>query len=668
MTTRFPKDHRGNGVSSPQNATYPLDAPLDEGSLRFWTRPPDGRRVLVDLTPFASGQDKAKQGKLRNGAFRGRERLIGQLAPAVRERLVIARKATVDEHYKSLRGWCRVFDRADQEAVGSPSHLGVEHLGALHLRMAIDDGLSRRSLAVFRDLASVTRQAMGLPPLQWRLPADVEPGRELLPEWQTQAVRVALKRGWYEACDRWELAERLLLDGPESAAEYDLHRILKVLQACSARTGLARPSVEQLKAEAIASGYPSRDFPVAQALRSIYPDAADIRMAFNSCLASSGWNPSTLLEFDASGKQLIVNARDANRYIMYSHKPRATWHEQMYEGLLKSQGSPGVIVLTLLRRTKPLRDQLVRELEAATTHYRALSEGGCGAAELAETYARVEHLREGVKSAWLYVAANHGIAWLRQANYPFINKEASFLATVIAGLNEKRRPEDQIGLMTATDFRLAYAEFALRASGGSVLFVQRALSHRSRKSTTTYLDNNLVNGWANQLWADVTEAIWLGVRDPSGLDTVVLALRARSGRGEVTDEERKRLEAYRRLKRSRLNIGCRDPTAPPRRIAPTFVRDGKRQCGVHRCLLCPEHARILPESLPGVAMRTEELLSIKSRMSTEAFLSSSFQEELDNAESVLLLFDEVEVNSARAEWRQKIRDGRHRVVQFDSTV
>ncbi len=668
--TRYSKDHRDRACSPTEVRLVAVEAPLDDGPLKFWTRAPDGRRVLVDLTPFEVGQTTAKSGTLRKPAFAGRPRLIHQLAPAVKDQLGVAREDTVEGHFKSFRAWWRVLDLADKktDAENGPScSFGVEHLGPLHLQMAIGEGLPRKSLAVFRGLADVTRLAMGLRPLYWRLPTDPEPQRELLPAWQTEMIRIALKRGWYAACDRWEMTERLLRDGPNGADESHLLRTLQVLQAGVARTGLARPTLKQLTAEAESCSYPAGEFPVALSLRAFYPDATDVRMAFHTCMASSGWNASTLLKLDPDEEFIIANPRDASRYVMHSFKPRAQ-AVQPCTGLFKSQGSPGVIILSLLRRTTALRNQLKRDLAEATVTYRQVREAGAKTTDIAEAYTRVEYLREGVKSAWLYVAANHGIAWLRQGTFQFSNKKVSFLAAVIAKLNEGRPPKERLGSMTARDFRKAYAEYALRVSGGSVVFVQQALAHRSRSSTTTYLNNNIVNTWADQLMADVGEAIWLGVRDRGGLDPVVLALRTRDGKREVTLEERRRLEEYRKLKRSRLGIGCREPTEPPRRIAPTFARDGKRECCVHRCLLCPENARILPESLPGIAMRAEELIYMKSRISAEAFLASSFPEELENAESALRLFETEKVESARTEWRARIADGRHRVVLFDSAA
>jgi hypothetical protein len=64
-------------------------------------------------------------------------------------------------------------------------------------------------------------------------------------------------------------------------------------------------------------------------------------------------------------------------------------------------------------------------------------------------------------------------------------------------------------------------------------------------------------------------------------------------------------------------------------------------------------------------MRFAELQEVRSQMSAEAFLESSFREELENTELALELFDPVEVRALVEFWKQRIARGEHRVVAFD---
>src|SRR5690606_31634827 len=121
----------------------------------------------------------------------------------------------------------------------------------------------------------------------------------------------------------------------------------------------------------------------------------------------------------------------------------------------------------------------------------------------------------------------------------------------------------------------------------------------------------------------------------------------------------------RSLMRSRIGVGCKDPTNPPKHIAPNFVPDGKAVCHVQRCLLCIEHAVILPESLPGLCKRLAELRHIRAGMSVGAFQQASFSEELDNTEAALQVFPVEAVERHLNDWTHRIATGTHRVSAFD---
>jgi hypothetical protein len=82
-------------------------------------------------------------------------------------------------------------------------------------------------------------------------------------------------------------------------------------------------------------------------------------------------------------------------------------------------------------------------------------------------------------------------------------------------------------------------------------------------------------------------------------------------------------------------------------------------------MLCVEHAVLFPDSIRGICKRLVELRHIQSRMSTVAFIESSFDEEIKNTERTLKEFDQHEVDEHVADWESRIRDGRHRIVDLD---
>ena len=239
----------------------------------------------------------------------------------------------------------------------------------------------------------------------------------------------------------------------------------------------------------------------------------------------------------------------------------------------------------------------------------------------------------------------------------------SFIGKFIADLNLNRPKENQLSPLRASDFRDAYAATQYHASGGSILYVMKALGHRRISSTHGYLNNSLLNDEHQKLFKTFSEALWSEIAAHQRVDPTVIAQRTRYG--SITPEQRKRLKDYRTLMRSRVGVACADPKNPPRHIAPNFIADGKAMCPVQRCTLCLENAVLLPDSLPGLCKRLAELRYLRSKMSIQAFQESSFLEEMDNTELALIAFDAQESMQLFEEWEKRINSGTHRVIEFD---
>jgi hypothetical protein len=663
----FDKDHLRDLAQPLALIEAPKERPEEPvNPLQFWTEHSQNR-VFVDLNVFAVGQAVRPSNGKWSGPFNARSKLIGELAPALRELLTVAAEDTVDGYVKSLRAWWRVLDGVDA-AVGpalatDPARFGVADLAELHRQAAMDKSLARKTFSPFVRVANLARRALGLPELYWIAPDDSRAERDLLPQREMDQVRFALKRGWYAAVDRWARAEQLLVEDGRTGEEERLAACYRVLRSCVESTGMARPSREQLEEAAGKAGLSRDAFVVADAFRGLYPDSVDVRMAFHCCLASTGWNPATLLALDAGEPIIEPHPKDPLRYLMKGYKARAK-SEQVTEGLLKSQGSAGVIVQTLVAQTRHLRAQLKSTLAAAEAAYAELCGANAPVEARNEARTLVNELEQGLRTVWLYAAPNHGIAWLKASNYSAgAERGATFLGELVAGINARLPLDRQVGALQAKDFRAAFAEYAYRVSGGMVLFVMKALGHKGPGSTRAYLDTTVVNEQCRQLYRTFSEALWHEIRVHRRLDPTVIALHSRDG--AVTDEQRQRLQDYRALKRSRLGVGCKDPANPPRRVAPNFVPGGKRMCGTQRCTLCIENAVLLPESLDGLCMRMAELRYLRENMPTATFIESSFPEEHANTEAALSVFDEQAVRAAVKDWELRIQDGRHTVLVFD---
>lgn len=666
------KDHQRELGPSLVKVSKPLLAGDTDDILRFWTK--NKHPSLVMLHIFASGDDcvspKYRAPEAGRG-FSGRPTLINELAPALRELLEYAAPATINIYLQSLRDWWRLLDSVElptsQGIIPLEPVRSVADFAELHHHRALDVGMDSQSFSATLLAINIIRKIKGLRRLHWRGPSRKARSRKLPPQWQTRIVRITLKHAWFSTLDRWERASALLEGGvPFNEEEKRLLKNYQKFRSVSKENQHPRPSAEAFYDGKSATTFNRQGFSIPEMLKGFYPNAEDIRIAFHLCLASTGWNPAVFLSLDANSPFIEPHPKDPTRYLLWGYKARAR-SQQMSEGLYKTQGSAGVILMTLLERTAPLRAQLRRDLKKEESIYSAMLMAKANTVELDAQRKRVEKLREGVSSVWLYVTSvKSQICWFNGSSYSCFGpkeRNISFLDQLINQINSRQPADLKIALMKPSDFRDAYAAYAYQISGGMMLYVMKALGHRSIRSTEAYTNNTLLNSEANWQYLTFSNRMWHEIRVSKRLDLTVLAKHSRDG--NISDEERERLATYRNLRRSRIDVGCRDPKNPPKRIAPRFQANGKDHCHVQRCMLCVENAVLFPDSIRGICKRLAELRHIQSRMSTQAFIESSFDEEIENIKLALAAFNQHEVTEHVADWESRIRDGRHRIVDID---
>lgn len=657
-------------------AQHPANDPL-----RFYTSH-QTKPCIVDLNVFKTGQTtRPNVGGSWVGPFTGRPELIAQLAPAILDQLSPLAEKSVDQILISLRAWWRVFDAVEASAAGAlPPITSVAQLTDIHRQVALDGGMRSQPFTNFLGLANTTRKALGLKPLYWQPPEDKAPNRHLPPQWQTDMVRHELKHRWFTVIDRWSLADDLrryhspLVDrdaAPETYLEQQrLLRNYERYDAVVATTGKLRPDLDSLTQGVPLTTFYRHGFNVGDMLCSSYPDGDDIRTAFHLCLATTGWNPAVLLSLDARKDFIEQHPKDPGRYILRGTKARAKDAEQLNEGLFKSQGSAGVVIQTLMARTTLLRESLNTDLHLCRTQFAQMTSTTHTVADMEAMRTRITELEQGARSPWLFISprGKADIQWLTDNNfaqglYKINQRSTTFLAEFIKSINLKQPKDKQLSRLRASDLRDAYATYHYHASGGSILYVMKALGHRSIRSTKGYLENTLLKEEHRKLFGTFSDALWSEIEAHGRVDPTILAQRSRySG---ISSEQRKRLHDYRTMMRSRIGVACTDPMNPPRHIDPHFKPDGKALCHVQRCTLCLENAVLLPESLPGLCKRLAELRHQRSQMSVVAFQASSFVEEMDNTELALEAFDADESKRLLEEWEDRIASGAHRVIEFD---
>jgi hypothetical protein len=393
------------------------------------------------------------------------------------------------------------------------------------------------------------------------------------------------------------------------------------------------------------------------AANASFPSGDDIRCAFQLCLATTGWNPAVFVSLNVDDPFIEEHPKDPTRYILRGFKDRGG-SEQVSEGLFKSQGGAGFILRFLVEQTQPLRDQLKKELKKGREALE--SDSTSNTEDRIRLEERVRALERGIRSLWLYVSPiRNGVHWLGDDD---VNRRG-YLASVITDINKRQPADKQLARLTPGDLRDAYAARIYHASGGSILAVMKALNHKRIGTTAVYLDNTLLKEEHAKMFATYSEALWHEVKVHRRIDPSIIAKWSRDG--SVTKEQRHRLDKYRKLLRSRIGVGCKDPLNPPKRLAPNFTADGVKHCSVQRCLLCAEHAVVFPDSLPGICKRLAELYYLKANMSVPAYLQSTFGTEIENAELILHGFDQNEVRHHLHDWQERIATGIHRVAEFD---
>ena len=255
------------------------------------------------------------------------------------------------------------------------------------------------------------------------------------------------------------------------------------------------------------------------------------------------------------------------------------------------------------------------------------------------------------------------------AALPTADRRTTFLEQIVDEINTSMNlhgPE-RVPYIVASDFRDVFFTFTWRNNGGSILHVMKALNHKSFQSTTTYLDNSAINDDSTNKFLTFSNVLIQQIRESGRLETTIIAKLTQDG--PITADEYNRLTDYRRIRLSRIGIGCKDPFNPPLRVDPNFQSDGIAMCNTHRCTLCVENGVIMPESLEGLAMRMADLQWLKKNMAIDAFIAREYQQEYDNTELALMsAFDTNIVVKAIAAWEVKITAGIHRPVEFQAQL
>lgn len=655
------------------------EPPKSTHPLIFWTQHKE-QPVEVDLREFADGKPEKKMGYANEKTFTGRPGLIKQLRPIIEDQLTFTPPKSVVKKLTYLRAWWALLDRVETQVANAGKLMDrvddVRQLTLLHREAARSDRMNGEALTQFRGWVDIARQTLGAKPTHWHGFEKQSTEKHIPPLEKVEAVRQAVKRDCLRVIDQWDRWDRLkqLTDEPTEPEDADIWRGLRFLRETQNRTGDIVPTLDELNRGV--SGGASR-WSDAKFIRQVgmgptgmrhgdFVSRSDAIAIFFQCIATTGWNAAVMLGLDVTTEFLHNHPKDDPadpncRWVLTGIKERAKGTEQVAVGPWKVSYFAGSLITRYMQRVEPLREVLRTQLENAQTKYAVALREAPEASQTKALFKEIAELRRAHKSIWLCLDANSQITALDDN---FILKSiidsdekrrrVSYLDSLISDLNSKRQLQgkDTIPNATLRDFRLWFADYLYRSSLGNVLVVMLGLGHKSLKTTQRYLETNLANRHAENKALEfqeiLTEELGLG-----RIDLTILAYKVRHG--EFNNEKEEKLAELRRLPKSRQGVGCKDPRNPPQHLKAT----PGQPCDSQRCLLCKQHAVLLPESMDGIAMREAELKAMREGLPMTVFVEGGYQMELENQEQAVLLFDPAEVATTRVKWAQAISEGRH---------
>lgn len=384
---------------------------------------------------------------------------------------------------------------------------------------------------------------------------------------------------------------------------------------------------------------------IVGALRWFYPSYQDTAIFLWLFLLGTGWNLSTALGLDVSKEDAWCqpHPHSAQFAVIHAFKARADRH-QFTLSMTKPTWHPYQIVRYMIKCTKILR---------ATAHHRlALARKDYELAPSAAKSRKIAELEASVRSPWLYHTLRK-TGEVSSFNYADSSHLGPIARAVVNahGLIERFPSLKKIATSDARD---AWIGFAYVQSGYHVLLTQLASQHSEIRTLRHYLRSKRYREFSEKQVRKVQNAVFAeistgGVVDPTRLRLLV-------ANGSITSEQEGRLQNLRL--RTRLGVGCLNPTNPPREVAPDHKAGAL--CRVQRCTGC-EHGVVFKESLRPLARACAELIQIKRSTPYAAWCGSSLEDELVSIEKTLESFDQAEVASVIQEWSQKLQSGEIKV-------
>jgi len=381
------------------------------------------------------------------------------------------------------------------------------------------------------------------------------------------------------------------------------------------------------------------------ALRWFAPSRSDTAIFLALFLLSTGWNFATATAVDVSSPDGWFQPHpQVDRFaVIHAFKHRADRH-QFAISMMRPKWHPYRLVNYMIEVTAPLRRQVLRELEDFRKEYVNSPSVALGA--------EIHRHERLARSPWLFASVKVGKVSGFIEDMDVTHVSALVRDTVLRHGLEKTHP--RLLQFKTSDVRDAWIGYAYVQSGYNVLLTRLASQHATSRTLKHYLGFRRYRSFSEGQVSKLQHALFSEIEARRPVDPTRLRLLVANG--EITPEQEARLLDLRQ--RTRLGVGCLDPRAPDKAVAPDHPAGAL--CRVQRCVGCSKGI-VFEESLPALAKALAELRHIRRTIPMTAWDGSSFADEHDALEQTLLGFDQARVDAEVTSWTAKFRSGKLQV-------
>ncbi|KQT95484.1 hypothetical protein ASG68_12220 [Rhizobium sp. Leaf453] len=355
-------------------------------------------------------------------------------------------------------------------------------------------------------------------------------------------------------------------------------------------------------------------------LRYFAPAQADTAVYLWLFMLHTGFNLATTLDIDISDEQWFQTSfQDPEHVVISIFKERAgTW--VFAPSLVQPEFHPYQLIRFMIKRTEKLRMTLERRLVELQKHDADFPTN--------TVKAEITYLQRLIKSPWLY----HNIGDAGRVE-GFQSTDAGLLNTFIRNIihaEELQTEHPWLARLATTQVRDGMINFAHDRSG-SAMIAQYAAQHGSQRSLRYYLARGKQR---KRNFKAVNQVISLMISEALNKNVIdFVRIRIMRERGEITLVQEKRLLDFRQ--RTRVGMGCLEPTNPPRHIAPDHVPD--TICKIQRCTGCC-HGIIFDDSVEPLSNALADLHFIKRSLPLTSWADTSLADEEASIKATLKQF------------------------------